>query len=171
VLSPAGSAEAPPLLRADPADLRGLALSFARRDPSGTLPTPGRRGVDHVVIESGNAEATAFLLAAQLGLDLRMDISRADWHGRLLFFRCADLIVEVFAPTEARSRDSDKHSDSWYGLTWRVADLQSTHARLTAAGFDLSDIRRGRKPGTLVASARNRTAGVPTLLLQPAAST
>jgi len=43
-----------------------------------------------------------------------------------------------------------------------------SRARLDASGFDVSEVRDGRKPGTRVFSVRGGTCGVPTLILQPA---
>ena len=54
-------------------------------------------------------------------------------------------------------------------MCWRVADIDATHARLVAAGIDVSEVRTGRKPGTRVMTVRNGTCGVPTLLVQPSA--
>ena len=42
-------------------------------------------------------ERAAALYGARLGLDMALDRSHPDW-GRLMFFRCGDLIVEVVAP-------------------------------------------------------------------------
>jgi acetylornithine deacetylase/succinyl-diaminopimelate desuccinylase-like protein len=38
-------------------------------------------------------------------------------------------------------------------------------ARLAAAGFDVSEVRQGRKPGTKVFTVRDAPGGVPTLML------
>ena len=51
-------------------------------------------------------------------------------------------------------------------MSWRVADIDATHARLVAAGIDVSQVRVGRKPGTRVLSVRNGTCGIHTLLLE-----
>ena len=56
-------------------------------------------------------------------------------------------------------------------MSWRVADIDATHARLAAAGVDVSEVRNGRKPGTRVMTVRNGTCGMPTLLVQPSAAT
>lgn len=146
-------------LQPDADQLRGLRLSFVQQTAP---PAAAAAGLDHVVIKSADAEGTAFLLAAQLGLDLRMDLSREDWNSRLLFFRAGDLIVEVFQPLSG----SGGRTDHFYGLTWRVPDIDAARERLTAAGFDISPVRRGRKPGTRVLTVRERTAQVPTLLLE-----
>jgi hypothetical protein len=146
---------------------RGLAISFTDRRhfaaDKANMSGDSITGLDHVVIRSDSTEATAFLLAAQLGLDMRMDMSREEWDSRLSFFRCGDLIVEVF---QSLSCDGDTAKDSFYGLSWRIPDADAVHVRLTGHGIDVSDIRQGRRPGTRVMSLRSHTAGVATLLLE-----
>jgi len=73
------------------------------------------------------------------------------------------LIVELVKRAVA---GSDASHDKLWGLSWRVADLEATRARLTAAGIDVTEMRSGRKPGTRVASVRSGTCGVHTLLLE-----
>jgi hypothetical protein len=51
-------------------------------------------------------------------------------------------------------------------LSWRVADIDATRARLLSAGVDVSDVRTGRKPGTRVVTVRSGTCGIPTLLVE-----
>ncbi len=41
-------------------------------------------------------------------------------------------------------------------------------ARVSAAGFDVSSVRAGFKPGTRVCTVRGRPLGVDTLLIEPA---
>ena len=50
--------------------------------------------LDHVVVSTADPERAAALYGARLGLDMALDRSHPDW-GRLMFFRCGDLIVEV----------------------------------------------------------------------------
>jgi hypothetical protein len=54
-------------------------------------------------------------------------------------------------------------------VSWRVADIEATRARLISGGVDVSEVRPGRKPGTRVLTVRNSTCGIPTLLVEPAA--
>ncbi len=94
-----------------------------------------------------------------------------DW-GRLMFFRCGDLIVEIThrpgkPAAGAQGRVQDRLHDRLRGLCWRVTDIDATHARLMAGGVDVSEVRTGRKPGTRVMTVRSGTCGVPTLLVQP----
>jgi catechol 2,3-dioxygenase-like lactoylglutathione lyase family enzyme len=119
--------------------------------------------LDHVVIATADPERAAALYGARLGLDMALDRSHPDW-GRLMFFRCGDLIVEIVH----RPKDAvvDKAHDRLWGLSWRVADIEATRARLASAGVDVSDVRAGRKPGTRVLTVRNGTCGIPTLLVE-----
>jgi catechol 2,3-dioxygenase-like lactoylglutathione lyase family enzyme len=119
-------------------------------------------GLDHVVVSTGDPERAAALYGARLGLDMALDRSHPDW-GQLMFFRCGDLIVEVVRRPAA---GADPAHDKLWGLSWRVADIDATRARLLAAGVDVSEVRAGRKPGTRVMSLRNGTCGVHTLLLE-----
>lgn len=51
-------------------------------------------------------------------------------------------------------------------MTWRVADIDATRERLLSAHVTVSEVRSGRKPGTRVASLRDGTLGIPTLLIE-----
>ena len=125
--------------------------------------------MDHVVVSTADPERAAALYGARLGLDMALDRSHPDW-GRLMFFRCGDLIVEVtHRPGKQADAGRDRPQDRLRGMCWRVADIDATHARLTAAGVDVSEVRTGRKRGTRVMTVRNGTCGVPTLLVQPSA--
>jgi catechol 2,3-dioxygenase-like lactoylglutathione lyase family enzyme len=134
-------------------------LSMATGEPDATV-----AGLDHVVIRSSNPERAVALYAGRLGLSLRLDRSEPAWGARLLFFRCDDLIVEVAHDLEAGIGDGP---DRLWGLSWRVPDIAKAHARLRAAGVDVSDIRAGRRPRTRVFTAKSHTAGVPTLVIGP----
>ena len=120
---------------------------------------------DHVVVQSADAEASRTLYGDVLGLRLALDRRFEDWGVRLLFFRTGHLTVEVAASlTSSGAADTDR----FWGISWRVPDLDAAHARLVAAGFDVSEIRTGRRPGTRVATVRAETHGVATLVIGPA---
>jgi catechol 2,3-dioxygenase-like lactoylglutathione lyase family enzyme len=123
-------------------------------------------GLDHVVVSTEDSERAAALYGARLGLDMALDRSHQVW-GQLMFFRCGDLIVEVVRrPVAGADPTQDKVRDKLWGLSWRVADIDATRARLVADGIDVSDVRVGRKPGTRVMSVRSGTCGIQTLLLE-----
>jgi catechol 2,3-dioxygenase-like lactoylglutathione lyase family enzyme len=123
--------------------------------------------MDHVVTATADPERATALYGARLGLDMALDRSHPDW-GRLMFFRCGDLIVEV---VNRPGKDTDRKCDRLWGLSWRVADIDATRARLVSSGVDVSDVRTGRKPGTRVLTVRNGTCGIPTLLVERKART
>ena len=125
-------------------------------------------GLDHVVINTSNPDRAAALYGARLGLDLRLDRSNPQWGSRLQFFRCGTAIVEVGSKIDAVP---DGSPDRFGGVAWRVPSALSVHSRLRAAGFDVSELRQGRKPGTQVFTVRSRTANVPTLMLEGVGST
>ncbi len=118
--------------------------------------------LDHVVVSTEDPEGAAALYGARLGLDMALDRSHQDW-GQLMLFRCGDLIVEVVRRPVA---GADQTHDKLWGLSWRVADIEATRARLIAAGIDVSEVRAGRKPGTRVMSVRSGACGIHTLLLE-----
>lgn len=153
--------------RAAQAATHGIKLFFLQRTNERPLSLPTQSapvtGLDHLVISTGDAERAAVLYGARLGLDMRLDMTRADWGVRLMFFRCGDLIVEI---AQRLKDDAAVPADRFMGLSWRVADAQATRARLAEAGFDVSEVRPGRKPKTLIFTVRNRTAGVATLVIQ-----
>ena len=121
-------------------------------------------GLDHVVIRTPDPERAAALYGARLGLDMRLDRSNPAWGSRLMFFRCGDLIVEL---AHDLKRGVSSEPDRLWGLSWRVPNAQAAHARLAAAGLDVTEARPGRKPGTAVFTVRDGTCGVPTLMLEP----
>ena len=150
----------------------GVAQFFVERGPQATAWPLSRAvageesaiaGLDHVVIRTPNADRALAHYGARLGLDLRLDRSNEQWGSRLLFFRCGGLVVEIGASLKSSPGDG---KDAFGGLAWRVRDAGPVHARLGAAGFDVSELRKGRKPGTQVFTVRTRTANVPTLMLE-----
>jgi catechol 2,3-dioxygenase-like lactoylglutathione lyase family enzyme len=150
---------------------RGVRLFFlelAKERPlSVRTTTASITALDHVVISTADPERAAALYGARLGLDMALDRSHPDW-GRLMFFRCGDLIVEV-VHRPGKDAAADKAHDRLWGLSWRVADIDATRARLASSGVDVSEVRTGRKPGTRVVTVRSGTCGIPTLLVEKTA--
>jgi catechol 2,3-dioxygenase-like lactoylglutathione lyase family enzyme len=143
--------------------VRTFFLELAEERPrSATTSGAPILGLDHVVVSTEDPERAAALYGARLGLDMALDRSHQDW-GQLMFFRCGDLIVEVVHRPVA---GADKAHDKLWGLSWRVADIDATRARLLADGIELSEVRTGRKPGTRVMTVRSGTCGIQTLLLE-----
>jgi catechol 2,3-dioxygenase-like lactoylglutathione lyase family enzyme len=143
--------------------VRMFFLELAKERPLSVRTTAASiTAMDHIVVSTSDPERAAALYGARLGLDMALDRSHPDW-GRLMFFRCGDLIVEV---THRPGKHPDAARDSLWGMTWRVADMDATRERLVADGVDVSEIRDGRKPGTRVMTVRSHTCKIPTLLLE-----
>jgi catechol 2,3-dioxygenase-like lactoylglutathione lyase family enzyme len=149
----------------DAAATRGLQLFLVEREAS-AAPWPvsppvadeaaAIAAIDHVVVRTANAEAAIALYGAKLGLDLRLDRSNPAWGSRLLFFRCGDAVVEIGASLDAAVSDAP---DRLGGFAWRAPDPEQAWARMAAAGLDVSELRKGRKPGTSVFTIRDAVGG------------
>jgi catechol 2,3-dioxygenase-like lactoylglutathione lyase family enzyme len=152
--------------RASTEATRGVRLFFleteTERPHSATTADASITAMDHIVVSTGDPERAAALYGARLGLDMALDRSHPDW-GRLMFFRCGDLIVEIVHRPGAAV---DPAQDKLYGISWRVDNAEATQARLLSAGVDVSEVRTGRKPGTRVLTVRSGTCGIPTLLVE-----
>jgi catechol 2,3-dioxygenase-like lactoylglutathione lyase family enzyme len=153
----------------------GLLFVLARDQARSTSPPIGAEAaavaaLDHVVVHTPSPDRALGVYGAKLGLDLRLDRENAQWGARQLFFRCGGAVFEVGASLKAPLSDAP---DRFGGLAWRVGDAEAGQARMAAAGFDVSEVRTGRKPGTKVFTVRDAPAGVPTLMLsaEPALET
>ncbi len=153
----------------DPASLAGLQVLFFDGPAPPAKSTGPVAGLDHVVIRTPNADRAVANFGGRLGLDLRLDRSNESWGVRQLFFKAGDAVVEFGASLKTPPSDG---LDSFGGLAWRVPDPVAAQAAMAAAGFDVSEVRTGRKPGTHVFTVRDAPAGVPTLMLsaEPAPS-
>jgi catechol 2,3-dioxygenase-like lactoylglutathione lyase family enzyme len=151
-----------PLARTEAAGLRLVLLEAGKVAPSPTTADGAVAKLDHVVVRTPNADRAVANFGGRLGLDLRLDRANESWGARQLFFKAGDTVVEFGASLKAPVTDD---SDSFGGLAWRMEDGEATHARLAAAGFNVSELRTGRKPGTHVFTVRDAPGGVPTILL------
>ena len=145
---------------------RGL-FSFAIEHKTGKLDLLDRstsdcvHKLDHVVINTNDAEGFIQVYEKDLGIRLALDQTVEKWGGRMLFFRLNQTTIEVIArPDEGLSKDS------LWGLAWDVEDLEATHTRLTKLGIEASDVKEGRKPNTLVSTIKSNTCNIPTLFIQ-----
>jgi len=145
-----------------PESLAGLQVLFFNGPAPPTRAAGPVTGLDHVVIRTPNADRAVANFGGRLGLDLRLDRSNEAWGVRQLFFKAGDAVVEFGASLKAPVSDGP---DSFGGLAWRVPDPVAAQAAIAEAGFNVSEVRAGRKPGTHVFTVRDAPAGVPTLML------
>jgi catechol 2,3-dioxygenase-like lactoylglutathione lyase family enzyme len=147
-------------------------IGIEHRSPPDALPLvePKRpaaavSGIDHVVVRTEAPDAAIRFYGDQLGLRLALDRTFPKWGARLLFFRVGGVTVEIAAPAEPVESPTD--TDSCWGISWRTPDVGAARDRLLDAGFDVSELRAGRRPGTRVCTVRAPTCGVATLLIGP----
>lgn len=153
--------------------MRGL-FSFGIQhlsEPDALPPAPLLEGVseaqavsscDHVVVMTPDAEACKELYGDKFGIRLALDHTKPEWGVRQLFFRLGGLTLEVVEPLDKAKAPK---ADYYWGVAWQVKDAAGAAARMAKAGLDVSEVRKGRKPGTEVATIRKPTCGVPTLLI------
>ena len=133
---------------------------FRRRHP---LAQSAGLVVDHLVLRTADADACIDLFTRELGIRLALDKTVPAWGGRMLFFRAGKLTLEVI------EADKDKVTDNgFWGLAYQCRDLEQVCGDLGERGVTLSTIRKGRKPGTRVATVKSHCLGIPTLLIEPA---
>jgi len=156
-----------------PEESRGpLLFAIQHLSPPGLLPpawlvapvASAVAGVDHVVVRTVDAESAKDLYGQKLGIRLALDQSFQEWGTRLLFFRIGGLTIEVAASLAGEVGAGA--ADELWGIAYRVPNADAARERLAGDGFDVSEVRRGRKPGTRVFTVRSETHGVATLCLE-----
>ena len=140
-----------------PDDLPLIAPNVAREAAFAAL--------DHVVVQTRDAEATRAFYSEKLGLRLALDRTFENRGVRLMFFRVAGVTVEV--ASRLASEVDPAAPDHLIGLAWQVPDADSACSRLAAAGVAVSAVRAGRKAGTRVFTVEGETHGVATLVIEP----
>jgi methylmalonyl-CoA epimerase len=124
------------------------------------------RRMDHAVILSPDMEQSRRLWERTLEARLALDRTFPERNTRILFFRLGDVTIEISGGA-AQTEEGMNKPDRLWGIAWGVDDVAAAVERLRAAGVDVSDVRRGVKPGTLVATAKGpATHGVATLLIE-----
>ena len=146
------------------AGIKSFVLECDESIPNKNAYMPGQpRALDHVVVTTPNPERAVATYCARFGLRFALDRTAEQWQTRFLFFRLGGLSLEVVHRLgQAHDPAGD---DGFGGLTWTVDDIEAAHARLSAAGCAVSEVRKGRKPGTHVFTLRDHTQGVPTLFI------
>ncbi len=146
---------------------RGLVLPVAtqRSVLTGDEATAhGICAVDHIVLMTRDADDCIRLFGDEgLGMRLALDQLVPEWGGRMLFFRCGKMTLEVI-----HNLDDPPQQDAFWGITYLCENLDLTLQSLGRADVEHSEARQGRKPGTRVATITSHNLGLPTLLIEPA---
>ncbi len=160
--------EALPRGQSQPIDSGNRKLNLARSHSRHAQynDTPGETGiyaVDHIVLQSNDADDCIRLFGDELGLRLALDQQVPEWGGRMLFFRMGKMTLEII-----HNLEKPPEQDFFWGITYLCQDIEQTVAALDTRGVAHSPIREGRKPGTRVATIKSHCLGLPTLLVGPA---
>ena len=145
---------------------RGL-FTFLIQHEEGSLPTHKEKmdsqvnRLDHVVINTNDPDGLISLYRDIYGIRLALDQTVEKWGGRMLFFRLNHTTLEVIG-----KKDGKELQDSLWGLAWVVKDITGTYDRLISEGLEVTEVKDGRKPNTLVATVKSHTCNIPTLLIQ-----
>jgi catechol 2,3-dioxygenase-like lactoylglutathione lyase family enzyme len=149
----------------DSQQLRGLDLTVVSESKAAATArtSTGICAVDHVVLMTRDADACIELFGeAGFGMRLALDQMVPKWGGRMLFFRCGKMTLEVI-----HNIDDPPRQDFFWGITYLCENLDASLGKLDEAGVVHSPIRDGRKPGTRVATVKSHNLGLPTLLIEP----
>ena len=144
---------------------RGL-FSFVIEHTDGELPssnyqTSSISKLDHVVINTNDADGFISVYKDIFKIRLALDKVIEHWKKRMLFFRLNKTTIEVI-----ESKDGQPANDKLWGLAWEVKNIEVVYQRLIGEGIDVSPVQKGIKENTLVATIKSHTHNVPTLLIE-----
>ena len=144
---------------------RGL-FSFVIEHTDGELPssnyqTSSISKLDHVVINTNDADGFISVYQDIFKIRLALDKVIEHWKKRMLFFRLNKTTIELI-----ESKDGQPANDKLWGLAWEVKNIEVVYQRLIGEGIDVSPVQKGIKENTLVATIKSHTHNVPTLLIE-----
>lgn len=145
---------------------RGI-FSFIIQHTEGSLPTMSKyhegsiNKLDHVVVNTNDANGFIDIYRDTFNIRLALDRVIEHWKTRMLFFRLNKTTIEV-----VEQKHNDENPDKLWGLAWEVESIKEAHERLTNDGIELTEVKKGIKENTLVATIKSHTNNVPTLLIE-----
>ena len=115
--------------------------------------------LDHLVLTTNKSDDLIDLYEKELGIRLALDQFVEKWGGRMLFFRTGQATIEVID-------NKVEGNDQFWGLAWKTKDIRKKREYLVENGFNVSDVKDGRKKDTLVATVKFDEVKIPTLLVE-----
>lgn len=115
--------------------------------------------LDHLVLTTNKSDDLIDLYEKELGIRLALDQFVEKWGGRMLFFRTGQATIEVID-------NKVEGNDQFWGLAWKTKDIRKKREYLIENGFNVSDVKDGRKKDTLVATVKFDEVKIPTLLVE-----
>ena len=145
---------------------RGI-FSFIIQHTEGSLSTISKydegsiNKLDHVVLNTNDADGFINIYRDIFNIRLALDRVIEHWKTRMLFFRLNKTTIEVI-----EQKNDDANPDNLWGLAWEVESIKEAHERLTNDGIEITEVKKGIKENTLVATIKSHTNNVPTLLIE-----
>ena len=145
---------------------RGI-FSFIIQHTEVSLPTISKydkssiNKLDHVVLNTNDADGFIDIYRDIFNIRLALDRVIEHWKTRMLFFRLNKTTIEV-----VEQKNEDANPDKLWGLAWEVESIKEAHERLTNDGIEITEVKKGIKENTLVATIKSHTNNVPTLLIE-----
>ena len=145
---------------------RGI-FSFIIQHTEGSLPIISKydkssvNKLDHVVLNTNDADGFIDIYRDIFNIRLALDRVIEHWKTRMLFFRLNKTTIEV-----VEQKNDDVNPDKLWGLAWEVESIKEAHERLSNDGIEITEVKKGIKENTLVATIKSHTNNVPTLLIE-----
>lgn len=118
--------------------------------------------LDHVVIRTPHLDDFIKIYRDIFGIRLALDTVVQSLKKRVLFFRLNSTTIEVVESSGGKGVEND----CLWGMAWAVSDIRKITSRLAKQGVEVSEIKKGAKKNTLVATVKSHTHAVPTLLIE-----
>jgi hypothetical protein len=115
--------------------------------------------LDHLVLTTNQSDFIVNLYEKELGIRLALDQFVEKWGGIMLFFRTGNATIEVID-------NKVKGDDKFWGLAWKTKNIREKRKYLIDKGFNVSEVKEGRKKNTLVATVKFDQIKIPTLLVE-----
>jgi len=149
-----------------PAEALPVAAIATEAAAGSAAPSGFVKRMDHAVVLSADMEASRHVWGDVIGARLALDRTFPERNTRILFFRLADITIEISGGA-SQSKEGVGKPDRMWGIAWGVDSIEATCARLAAAGIETSGPRPGIKPGTMIATVKGpQSHGVATLLIE-----
>lgn len=115
---------------------------------------------NQIIIYTPAIESLKNLLSDKLGIRLALDktFNFGEKDTRMMFFRIGGVTLEVI-------ENIDIKSIAFGGIGWHSDNIPSCHKRLMLSNFNLSEIRKGRKPGTIVSTVKDAPLMIPSIII------
>ena len=115
--------------------------------------------VNQLVIQTEAPDSIKDIFEGKLNIRLALDKTFKEWAGRMLFFRLGGITLEVIEGKDI------KQNSKYFGIGWHADNYNKCYNALLNNGFSLSEIRKGRKEGTLVSTLKEPILNIPTILI------